>query len=318
MKSICAFDIGIKNLSFCILTMDEDETYNIINWDLIDLRTNVHTCIGKLRNGNVCGKPAKLCHKTDLIYYCKKHASQYSIPEIKVSSIKDKRPCCYIDKNIECSKLGTNNINKKCYCNAHLKKMLHQNEMDNKLYNIRNVGCMKEPLVDLGEQMYLVLDKHPEILKVDKIVIENQPSKMNMTMKSISVILLAYYIMKKHKDIAFIAPSGKLKINEELTKIILSKCTKKNKYKITKELGIKYCSKLLDKIDDNEKWIKMFDNSKKRDDLGDSFLHAWVHMIGRHGLKNKEFIKDTIEYFDKKLEETNKRNNKKNKITLEI
>ena len=113
--------------------------------------------------------------------------------------------------------------------------------------------------------------------------------------------------MKKHPKVEFISPSGKLKVNDTLTKSILSKCTKKNKYKITKELGVKYSEKLLESFADTTTWNSLISSSKKKDDLCDAFLHAYYHLFGSGGLTSKEFVDETAKYFEAKI------NNPKNK-----
>lgn len=307
-KSICAFDIGIKNLSYCILNKDKD-TNTIVNWELIDLRTSHPQCIGQLKGGKICGKPAKLCHKTNqTIFYCAKHAKQYKPDVCDVTLCKKSKPCEYdVTNNSKCNKNSSNIFETKVYCNAHLKKIQLSQSKENKLCNLKITGCMKEPLYDLGMHMYEALDKRPEILEVEKIVIENQPSLTNPTMKSISVLLLSYFIMKKHQKVEFISPSGKLKVNDILTKSILSKCTKKNKYKITKELGVKYSEKLLECFTDTTKWNLLVSNSKKKDDLCDAFLHAYYHLFGSGGLTSKDFVDKTTEYFETKINTTKKK-----------
>lgn len=314
ITSICAFDIGIKNLSYCILSKNNNEN-KIINWELIDLRDEHPTCIGKLKGGKQCSKPAKLCHQHNpTIFYCDKHCKQYDPKQITISHCDKNKPCEFVKDDNKCTKTGNNIVDSKIYCDKHLKNITSSYEKSNKLCNMKIIGCMKEPLYDIGTNMYNALDKRPEIMNVDKIVIENQPSLTNPTMKSISILLLSYFIMKKHPKVEFIAPSGKLKINEILTKSILSKCTKSNKYKITKELGVKYCDELLDRFSDSNNWKSLITNSKKKDDLCDSFLHAYYHMYGK-GLNSKEFIDCTSQYF---LKKTETKTQKDNSIKIDI
>lgn len=63
---ILAFDIGIKNLSYCIL----DEKYNIIKWGIINVLNHEITGCSK------CPKPAK--HKENDIYFCGRHKTKTS------------------------------------------------------------------------------------------------------------------------------------------------------------------------------------------------------------------------------------------------
>tara|TARA_B100000886_G_scaffold304031_1_gene235006 strand:- start:232 stop:546 length:315 start_codon:yes stop_codon:yes gene_type:complete len=70
------WDIGIKNLSYCIL----DSKGDIIEWDIIDL-TGMDECkfkcISCKKNGEVCSKTASYIDKNDTMkFYCKTHSKQ--------------------------------------------------------------------------------------------------------------------------------------------------------------------------------------------------------------------------------------------------
>ena len=71
------WDIGIKNLSYCILNSEG----SIIEWDIIDL-TGMDDCKFKCsiekKNGEVCGKGASFIDKNNtMTFYCKVHSKQY-------------------------------------------------------------------------------------------------------------------------------------------------------------------------------------------------------------------------------------------------
>ena len=51
-------------------------------------------------------------------------------------------------------------------------------------------------------------------------------------------------------------------------------CDIKDKYKRTKYLGIKYCKHMISESDQEDVWIKLFDTSKKKDDLADAYLQG--------------------------------------------
>jgi hypothetical protein len=187
-------------------------------------------------------------------------------------------------------------------------------ERNNKLTKIQGTSCMHASLFDLGRVMISTLDKYPEILQVDKIVIENQPSLKNPTMKSIEMLLFSYFVHHNFQNVKFVSPSGKLKINDGLTKIILSKCKiAREKYEVTKELSVIYCKKLINDNTINKlELMNKLKTTPKEDDLCDAFLHAYYHMIGT-GLDDKNFETETIKYF-----ETNKDNKKKKKSNDEM
>lgn len=314
-KSICAFDIGIKNLSYCIIEIIGDDIKQVTKWELINLQTARPTCIGTLKGGKICGKDAKMCHKTDkTIFYCSKHTKQYK-PSLNEPTTCSARTCEFLTGEKHCKKSGNVKLDGKVYCTTHIKKIQTQQSSKEKLCSMKIVGCMKEPLYDLGTHMYEAIDKKPEILEVDRIVIENQPSLTNPTMKSISMLLLSYFIMKKHPNVEFISPSGKLKVNEQLTKAILAKCpTKPIKYETTKSLGVIYTKKLLEEFKNDSKWAQMLDDTKKEDDLCDAFLHAYYHLYNGHVnnklLTSKEFIESTTKFFEDRIKEKMERKKK--------
>lgn len=301
LNSICAFDIGIKNLSYCILECSKEENIKkIIKWELMDLRTSRKKCNVQLKSGETCQKNATMVHNTNTeLFFCKKHAIQYRRQSTTEYYITEKEYQCEYEN---CKKYGSNKFGNEIYCDTHVKKIMRTFESNNKLRKMKVIGCMKEPLYDLGCHMYAELDKRPDILAVDKIVIENQPSMTNPTMKSISILLLSYFILRKHNCVEFIAPSGKLKINDSLTKNILSQCKKQStKYKITKQLGIEYCLELLKSFEMGEFWGDKLNESKKKDDLSDSFLHAYYNMFGCGDLSSIEFVDNTTKLFSNKL-----------------
>ena len=84
---IASFDIGIKNLAYCILALDETENklpgreIIVKKWDVIDL-----TFDETINNCTTCNKGA--VYKENLLYYCKKHKTTNSVlikkPKVKL------------------------------------------------------------------------------------------------------------------------------------------------------------------------------------------------------------------------------------------
>mgnify|MGYP000865832786 CR=1 len=335
--SECGFDIGIKNLSYCIIKRHDDESeYTIADWELIDLRDEIPKCCGTMKNGKKCEKTAKMFNKLkNSDFYCNSHVSQYKIPIYALTELDniennkkigckkdDMRNCIYINKNKECcTNEGCVLLDGQPYCKKHLKCGISRFERDNKLVKYKQKSCMREPLYELGTKLYEALDKRPNILSSNKIVIENQPAFKNPTMKSVSIILYSYFIMHKHPCVQFISASGKLKVNAKLTENILSSFPKKKKYEITKKIAIVYSKELINRyFKHNTKWINILDKSHKKDDLCDAFLHAYYHLFGSTGLSDKKFCDDTLSYFVNEYSKKNDRKlkSKENTITLKI
>ena len=74
----------------------------------------------------------------------------------------------------------------------------------------------------IAASMYRILDSEPEFLNVDEVLIENQPSLINPTMKSVAMILYSYFFMNCfHKrdltqstvtNLSYCSPSNKIKV----------------------------------------------------------------------------------------------------------
>ena len=135
MAKILSFDIGLINLSYCILTkknFNQDTNWEILEWTNIDLtnRSNEICC--------VCNKKACLSNIIDNItnYYCKTHAKNINIVEdefinyFSKCDVKDK--ICNYSKNTKCcDKKGIYNKNDNYYCGVHAK-LIHKNNNKNK------------------------------------------------------------------------------------------------------------------------------------------------------------------------------------------
>ena len=138
-------------------------------------------------------------------------------------------------------------------------------------------------------------------MNVDEVLIENQPSLRNPTMKTISSLLYSYFVMRGIIDkdttksklnlIKFVSPSNKLKIDKDTTNTIIGDDEKKDDnskkvYKLTKNLGVKYCTAL---INDEDK--KTLDKYKKKDDMCDSFLQGFQYLFAPVPQKYMDLLK---------------------------
>lgn len=315
--TVLSFDIGIKNLAFCIIKFS-NEDFEIIKWEIINLDDNKIKCSYIKKNGNQCildaTKILKLNNKNNT-YYCKKHNNkQIDIRNVDINwkESKTDKSCLLCNNN----GLFKSNLIKDIFCSKHYMKKKNNknicvipycNELINKgLYYDDNIfigwcelhfkenyfkfikkktktikqNCNKSSLTILCRKMFEKLDMIPELLQVDHVLIENQPTFINPTMKTISVMLFSYFIYKgihkkeKNKSIIqtvnFCSPIKKKYLSQikNIYKI-------KNNYKLTKKINIEIC-KLI--ISEKSKYICMFNKYKKKDDLADSLLQGYIWM----------------------------------------
>jgi hypothetical protein len=118
---------------------------------------------------------------------------------------------------------------------------------------------------------------------IDMMIIENQISTLASRMKTLQGMITQYFIMKHIPQIEFISASCKLKLftdvnlmleNDETEEI----CVDASTYADRKKSGIIVCRSLGEisrkHHSDFAKWISVFENHKKKDDLADCFLQG--------------------------------------------
>jgi hypothetical protein len=278
---VLSFDVGIIHLSYCLLHK-KDNKWDILEWNNIDLSN---------RNNGICECGNKASY-TNIVndkinYYCKIHARNVNIEEIdfnNIFNIDNTQLCCYNVKDNKCNKKSKFCNNYNFYCNTHAKQ-LHKNINKNlELKEIKIKNIKQLVFDDVKYDLIMELEKRPQLLKANYVVIENQPSFKNPRMKSIASTLYDYYLIRGIFDknitksninsVKFMCPSNKLKLadDKDSKELVKLKNTNESKsYKLTKSLAIKYCSELISHLED---WKLFFNSNKKKDDLADSFLQG--------------------------------------------
>ena len=69
------------------------------------------------------------------------------------------------------------------------------------------------------------------------------------------------------------SPSNKLKLadNGDTKELVKLKGDDSKTYKLTKQLGIKYCNEMISSFPE---WVQCFNSHKKKDDMADCFLQG--------------------------------------------
>jgi len=159
---------------------------------------------------------------------------------------------------------------KKCLCVLNNKKKKSASEVD---------------LIEVGRNMKRLMNEIPDIQEITHVVIENQISPIANRMKTIQGMLAQYFIMiNENIDIVFVSSSHKLKQFNEINTTYEKEENHTNhykpknnpNYKENKLDGVFYCNKILEANDILQKWRDKM-NTKKKDDLADSFLQGLWH-----------------------------------------
>lgn len=278
---ICSFDIGIKNLAYCLMEK-ENNNISIIDWGILNLTDNLMKC-SHIRGSKECNKRATYYYENEGIKngLCSCHSKKFK--KIIFTKIPKKN-----NKICECEKEARWVYDEKFYCDEHKKNL----KSTHKLHKINLSYSNEDTMYKLASTMAIEIDtKIPDINLIDFVIIENQPAFINPTMKSIASFVymhfvdLMYYKYNKKIHIQFISALNKLKLkslvdiklykNPSGTEEEIIKPKIKNKYKETKMMGIEICKEIIKKTNINNLLIEIFNNHKKKDDLSDALLQGY-------------------------------------------
>lgn len=254
---ILSIDVGIKNLACVIIEFDPYvfSPSKILKWEVLDL-TNRMICHKEL-----CNEVAIFQGLGDCVL-CKKHAKKHScgllIPKTadKLKNIK-KLKLDELKKYADIHKIEYEKLKK----NEILKKV--EEVIKTKFYSdINNSRADEYDLITLGRMLKTKMNEFIKDYQIDTVYIENQISPIANRMKTLQGMITQYFIMICDCKIEFVSSINKLKeLNMETSS-----------YSERKKEGISLCRKKIEEY--NKDWCKIFDNSKKKDDLSDCFLQG--------------------------------------------
>jgi hypothetical protein len=254
---LISFDIGIKNLAFCIFDTSS-EKYKIHDWGVINLCGEKVKCCSKTKRGT-CSKNASYIYNNN--YYCGTHVKNCGsklAPECYYKIIKSKRPAKKYIKMLKTflvsDRIDVDNLCIECI-NNHPTKIT------------KGPNASKIDLIDIGIAISKILPERLPLTSIKRVVIENQISPIANRMKTVQGMLAQFFIDRNVTDIMFISSSNKLKGFD---------VPKKN-YKERKASGIKVTRDIIQENINCQNWLEKFDKHTKKDDLADSFLQGlWV------------------------------------------
>ena len=277
---VISFDVGIKNMAYCILDLS-GEKMEITDWNvlnLLNLQTFVQKkCTVKCKTSKkkneekVCGKNAK--YQKGENFYCEQHAKcdkQYMMPKkdytekvLKKKKIEDllsigKQHMFFLD-NVKRNKQELIDT-LRTYFDKH---------MLDKIEKEKKVTAGETDLLSIGRNLKVELNKLDTLENIDVVFIENQISPIANRMKTIQGMLAQYFIMTNDNiSIEFVSSSHKLKQFDK----------DKNSYKENKQQSVIFSRNIIDRNENFENWKEKLD-SKKKDDLADCFLQGLYYFI---------------------------------------
>ena len=229
---IMSFDVGIKNMAYCIINLDSNiNGFSIIDWNILNLmekESETITCncileptgskkkqlLAKQSAPKICGKKAK--YEKNERTYCEKHALKCShmMPskDCSPASLKKMKLADIISM---CAQqhvtIDTKTFTKQMIVdvlNVHFEK-----NMLNPIKESRKKTAGDTDLICIGRNMKILLDQISDIGEITHVIIENQISPIANRMKTIQGMLAQYFIMRGSPEIMieFVSSANKLK-----------------------------------------------------------------------------------------------------------
>lgn len=216
-KTIISFDIGIKNLAYCIFTLP---AVSVLAWDVVNLVPAVEStaplcnCLKASKSGGVCGKKATYTHGD--ANYCLTHSKNSG----KLVPSKETSPP-YI-KKLKLDEL-------LAFCEKHgitvplaaKKPILVESAITHfercclvPIVKPKTSNANQVHLVDIGKRIKMEFDERLKTLlpQITHVILENQISPIAGRMNTIQGMLSQYFIMRNDAiHIEFISSIGKLK-----------------------------------------------------------------------------------------------------------
>jgi hypothetical protein len=306
---IISFDVGIKNMAYCIFLLNdtENDPFKIMDWNVVSLleeeKPNLFCnaisskkvvkkkVLKKKESEKVPESEQKLCcrigkFKKGTNIYCDKHSKtqqEWLIPENRFSQKTLKKT--KIEDMIKlASELKLENIGKKRIDILTTFDDFLKNKCLEPVIAVKNKSAGDIDLVSIGKKMKEVFDN---VLKEHKdislVLIENQISPLANRMKTIQGMLSQYFIMQYNTiSIEFISSFNKLKTFAFSIKKETEEVTQSQKYKNHKKDGVYYSKMVLENnhwVSNNNRWTLESLESKKKDDLADCFLQGLWYLI---------------------------------------
>ena len=289
-KTIVSFDIGIKNLAYCIFTVSPDSLiirdWNVIN--LLDVSGSAlptFACNCQKAKSGVCGKKASYLFGEN--YFCNVHSKNSgkllpskatSMPAIKKLKVDELAQFC---ANHFIS------IGEKDKKTAVLEKVQTHFEKNTlkPVPKIKKANANQLHLVDIGKRIKTNFDTKftPVMKELTHVILENQISPIAGRMNTIQGMVAQYFIMSTDELIIdFISSAGKLKglaINETTD------------YKTHKKDGIHFCTRFLEANSELTGFKKVLDASGKKEDLADCFLQGIYYFKKQNIINYSEDLK---------------------------
>lgn len=282
-KYILTFDVGIKNLAYCLVrysnTRDINKNIDILHWGIMDISPKTLHC------KNIVNK-RKICNKIALMYSCDNNNH---------SDINNMVGYC--KNHIDDIKKNDNILYKKLH-------RISKNDIFKNTFNLQMDRLFTLLEVFYNKIISLYHTENPEkealynkefIVNNLQVYIENQPVLKNPIMKSISIGIFSFFTLKKIsvpkiiKSVNFISANDKTQLTfinsmKNIINVNSSIDDFKN-YNKRKEFSIDIINQYINVINPSIHNIVAsinYLNSKKKDDYADTLIYVLFIILKHH------------------------------------
>ena len=274
---IASFDIGIKNMAYCVFEISANALPSIVDWNVVNLTNDeVHNCSCTMKNGKPCKSKAK--YENNKKYLCEKHAKSgdYIQSLSFIKKMKKEELILFLKQHL----VTCDGVHKQDLLDKSLE--ICQRKLLNK---ITKSNANFVDLVKIGKSIKSSFNELPCMSDIDHVYIENQISPIASRMKTIQGMLSQYFIMKYHDiNIEFCSSSNKLKHMDKIFEKYGIELENENaietgsgsKYRQHKKDAVFYCNEICEKY--YTQWSHVLKTSKK-DDLADCFLQGLYYIL---------------------------------------
>ena len=172
---IASFDIGIKNMAYCVFETHSECLPNIIDWGVVNLTNDeVHFCSGLMKNAQPCKSKAKYRgHQNTEHFLCEKHVKAGDFI-FSLSHIKKKKKSELIEflksHFISCENMNRDELMEKSLELCQRKLLVKIEKSNANFVDLVKIGqCIKEKFnasyKDIPDEKFSEVIKYIDYLK---------------------------------------------------------------------------------------------------------------------------------------------------------
>ena len=281
-KTIVSFDIGIKNLAYCVFKLQGSSDIQIGDWGIINLSdttnaapvtTDLCNC-SKAKSAGICGKKATYMLGDKM--YCNVHAKTMPLPTKETSPAAIRK--MKVDELTRLCAMRYIQIDEKDKKPAIVEKVMAHFEkcVLQEIKKPKKVNANQIHLVDIGKRIKTNFDAK-FVETPTNVILENQISPIAGRMNTIQGMVAQYFIMRTDTiQIDFISSGGKLKGLA---------APENTNYSDHKKDGIRFCNMFMEANPSLAAYKSVLENSPKKDDLADCFLQG-IYFLKKQNIIN--------------------------------